>query len=126
MTIKFAVVPDAAHPECKPLATLSGMLERDALPTFAFLWGLTDNGDCHEIAEALSNDLTDNLASPRDEWNWIMADCERIGSHSWLECDGWAIDASNGKTRPVIIQRAADYRRAVKVKRVTRSVCVTP
>jgi hypothetical protein len=113
--IKFAVVPDPAH-DCKPLATLSGMLDSGVLPTFAFLWGLTDGGDCHEIAEALSNDLT---RAGHDDWQWITADCKPpTGHHSWLECNGWAVDASNGKTRPVLIQRASDYRRAMRARRI--------
>jgi len=115
MTINFAIVPDPAHPDCKPLATLQTMLASGALPRFAFLWGLTDGGDCHEIAEALATDL---LSSP-DDWRWIMAECKPpTGSHSWLECDGWAVDASNGKTRPPIVQRASDYRRTLKAKRI--------
>lgn len=38
--VNFAIVPDPARPDCKPLATLQAMLESGALPRFAFLWGL--------------------------------------------------------------------------------------
>lgn len=79
--------------------------------------GLAEPGDCHEITVALATDLL-KVDPAGDEWRWITADCARIGSHSWLECDGWAIDASNGKTHPVLIQRADDYRRNAKAKRV--------
>jgi hypothetical protein len=36
--------------------------------------------------------------------------CNRISDHSWLECDGWAFDASNGRRRGVIVMRSTIYR----------------
>jgi|tagenome__1003787_1003787.scaffolds.fasta_scaffold16513671_2 hypothetical protein len=32
--------------------------------------------------------------------------------HSWLEFDGWAVDASNGIMQPVLIMTAREYRAA--------------
>jgi hypothetical protein len=117
--IKFAIVPDPIRPDCKPQTMLSGMLERGELPKFSKAWGSTPGGDCHEIAEDLCTDL---VRSPsRWSWRWITAQT-KFGPHSWLECDGWAVDASNGATRPVLIQRASDYRLNVKATDVQEAL----
>jgi hypothetical protein len=50
-------------------------------------------------------------------WVWLCADVVTISGniadeHSWVECDEWAIDASDGaEGLPVRAIRAAEYRR---------------
>ena len=41
----------------------------------------------------------------------LRSEADPQGLHSWIECDGWAIDAANGGTgRPVLFVPTADYR----------------
>src|SRR5882762_4301844 len=61
------------------------------MTNLAKAWG-KQNGDCHEIAAAIMLDIAIGT------WVWYTGRCPRIGSHSWIETDGWAIDASTAPT----------------------------
>jgi hypothetical protein len=41
------------------------------------------------------------------------------GMHSWLEINGWVIDAANGADRPVIITSTNAYYRVMQVTNAT-------
>jgi hypothetical protein len=61
-------------------------------------------------AMPLAGALTADLAGAGQHgWVWCRASCIRLGDHSWVECDDWAFDASNGCRRPVIVMRSAAY-----------------
>jgi hypothetical protein len=101
------VLNDPADPICKPLITIKSLLRAGALPRFQSLWGQAQGGDCHAVAGALMADLT---RAGQHGWVWCRASCIKLGFHSWVECDGWAFDASNGCRRGVIVMRSAIYR----------------
>jgi hypothetical protein len=107
LTVPFVVLIDADHLVCEPLAVVKALLRAGALPRFQSTWGKALGGDCHRIAGALTADLA---GAGQHGWVWCRAHCGRIGDHSWLECDGWAFDASNGCRRGVIVMRSAIYR----------------
>lgn len=61
--------------------------------------GNAAGGDCHWIAYLLMLEMPN-----RDGWSWCMGTVTRdwkpahaTGLHSWIEHDGWALDAANGK-----------------------------
>jgi len=110
--LTFAIVPDPAFPDCEPAAILETLVNAGELRRFTRQHGKR-SGDCHEIALALVTSLADCKGPVPFKWQWYVGDCPDIGEHSWIECEGWAIDASNGHKRPIIIQRAADYRRTI-------------
>lgn len=107
--ITFAVVPDPIRADCLPVAVLNVMADEGLLTRFQNLWG-EQTGDCHEIAGALYADIIS--AGVPGDWQWYVGRCPNIGDHSWIECDGWAIDAANGSTtRPVVVMPSRDYRK---------------
>jgi hypothetical protein len=118
--ITFAVVPNAAFPDCEPARVLASLLDAGMLRRFSRKYGMR-LGDCHEIAQALIRDLADCHGAPRFKWFWYVGDCPQIGDHSWIECEGWAIDASCGCDRPVHIQRADDYRRFIAASNIAQA-----
>jgi hypothetical protein len=104
----FVLGADPDDPECTPLLELMALLDAGQLPHFAARWGRR-NGDCHEIAQLLFHDLV--AARGRHRWAWSIGVTALWGEHSWLECDGWVLDAAHGKTRPVLVMRQAAYQR---------------
>ena len=40
----------------------------------------------------------------------VSRQCRRVGVHSWLESNDWAIDASNGASRAVLVMKSNTYR----------------
>jgi hypothetical protein len=116
--ITFAVVPNAAFPDCEPARVLASLLDGGTLRRFSRRYE-KQSGDCHEIALALIEDLADCHAALK--WFWYVGDCPQIGEHSWIECEGWAIDASRGSDRPIRIQRADDYRRFIAASNIAKA-----
>jgi hypothetical protein len=120
-TLTFAIVPDPAFPDCEPATVLSTLANAGALRRFTRKYGKRA-GDCHEVALALICDLADCKKRGPFKWYWYIGDCPFIGEHSWIECEGWAIDASNGNCRPIIIQRAADYRQTIAAANIAQAL----
>jgi hypothetical protein len=117
-TVSFDVY-GAEH--CPPLETLDRLLRARRLPNFSAAWG--GEHDCHSICADLTLDL--HLAGESlDQWVWLQGDCARIGEHSWIEVEGFAIDAANGARRPVAIMRANVYRETMGATNVRRAVVV--
>lgn len=105
------------------LDVLAPMLSNGELRHFTEAFGKPSRdglGDCHEVALALMTDLV--VAGRAAGWKW----CEGLVTsdpyeHSWLEFDGWAIDASNGRAKGgrVLIAPRAWYRSHQLAQRVT-------
>ena len=111
----IGVVPDPTRPEC----TAAELLGSGLMANLAKAWGEQD-GDCHEIAAAIMLDIAtlQSRGAPIGTWAWYTGRCPRIGSHSWIETDGWAIDASNGAAdRPIVVQEIQAFRRANGAKK---------
>jgi hypothetical protein len=96
----FLVLNDSADPICKPLVTIKSLLRAACCHAFNSRWGQAPGGDWHAVAAALMKDLA---GAGQSGWIWCRASCSKLGDHSWLECGGWAFDASNGCRRGVIV-----------------------
>lgn len=100
MPVAFRVLRDRDRDRCSAADEMEALLRTGAALVIVKYFGQRgdgDLGDCHEIAVALMCDLT---VAGRDEgWSWVQGTAT-LGSepvfHSWLEYDGWAVDASNG------------------------------
>ena len=113
----IGIVPDPSRPEC---CTAAELLGSGLMTNLGQAWGKKD-GDCHEIAAAIMLDIAtlQSQGAPIGTWVWYMGRCPRIGSHSWIETDGWAIDASNGADdRPIIVQESQAFRRSNGAKKI--------
>jgi hypothetical protein len=119
--ITFTIVPDAAFPDCEPVRALEVLAAAGALRRFMRKYGKR-SGDCHEMAHALVMDLADCRDNVPFKWFWYTGNCPRIGEHSWVECEGWAIDASNGADRPIVIVRATEYRRMIQATNIAQAI----
>ena len=119
--ITFAIVADPAFSDCEPVNALEILIAAGMLRRFARKYGKR-SGDCHEMAYALVMDLADCRGNVPFKWFWYAGDCAQIGEHSWVECEGWAIDASGGWKRPIVVQRATDYRRMIQAANITRAI----
>lgn len=112
--LRIKLVKDSAFPErpCPLKRRLEDLGDPSCFPRFARLFGapsLDGLGDCHEVAIALMLDLADLHRA--DGWVWAMGTCtsqkEADFTHSWLQCDGWMLDASNGHA---LVAPMGDYR----------------
>jgi hypothetical protein len=120
-TVIFGVVGHPAFPDCEPATILNTLVLAGVLRRFIRKHGRRE-GDCHEVALALILDLDDHKERVPFKWQWLIGDCPKVGEHSWIECEGWAIDASNGNKRPIIIQRATDYRRSIAAENIDDAI----
>ncbi len=97
-------------------ALLRRLLDARALPHWSRLVGLESPdglGDCHEVAQALMADLL--MAHEAAGWSWVTGTQLDGRDHSWLEFDGWAVDASHwtlSKTGGGVLVMDADLFRA--------------
>jgi hypothetical protein len=111
--ISLAVVGADGDRDCPPALLFAKMLERNALPRFAFAHAGHNN--CIHINRQLLLDLT--AAGISHEWTFKEGNCpvlktdgQPIGLHRWAEVAGWAVDASGGAVgNPVLFQRVEDY-----------------
>ena len=111
--VQIAVVQEADKPICTAAVRFANLLEYHLLPRFlSFRHGF---GNCHSIVDQLYLDLEkiglDHLfAFKRGSSKALKTTTDQKGLHSWIETDGWVIDASNGATsRPVLVVPAGDY-----------------
>jgi hypothetical protein len=101
--VNFLVSPKRnGDQRCIPAHQLASMLDAGQLPRFAAVWAKPSHdglGDCHEVASALMTDLI--VAGRSAGWCWCTGVSPAHGEsgHSWLECEGWAVDTSNGAER---------------------------
>ena len=92
-----------------PLAEIAHLLAAGKLAAFRVRWG--GAADCHAVAQDLIMDLYE--ARSAEPWFWYVGRQVICGDHSWIESRGFAIDASNGATRPMLIAPVALYRAAL-------------
>jgi hypothetical protein len=110
--IPSAIVGD----DCRPRRQFEALLKAEALPNFAKLWG-REPGDCHKLCRFTIFDLAVvkvalHLGS-EFSWVWLRSDSCRNHDgnlHSWIESDGYALDAANGCSRPIFILPAPRWR----------------
>jgi hypothetical protein len=139
MEIVFKFVQDFDNPDrpCKPVAIMKELIESDSFD-FASRAIYEEppegepNGNCHIVATHIMANL---IATGRSKgWVWVKG--RRKGArldgsdfvHSWLEFDGWAIDASNTPNIPIedsavktiLIMDSKSYRKILKLKVTSR------
>ena len=102
--IQIAVVTASpGDPICLAATRFANLLEDHLLPRFlSFRHGF---GNCHSLVDQLYLDIKkiglDHLFTfKRGSSEALKTEADQKGLHSWLETDGWAIDASNGAPRP--------------------------
>lgn len=104
---RMVMLDDKAPEKPSPAATVLDKLVRDGrLSCFLnafFKWPSADGlGNAHEVAMGLMIDLM--MARQSDGWVWVRGDLKGRGpcrdyNHSWLEYQGWAVDAACGLVR---------------------------
>lgn len=133
ISIQYLVLPDPKRPDrsCKPKEIIDRLMKSGALElsldTITAKTPIGEvEGNCHEVAMTMMIDLI--RAENHKGWVWLTGyklGGKKDGSnweHSWLEYDGWAIDASNNHERipvegvPILIYDASWYRKAYKLK----------
>ncbi len=118
----IAFVPAEDFPHCEPINELRALIANGQLRRLQRKWGRKE-GDCHEIARALIADLFDCMHErPERPWYWMVGDCSRFGEHSWVESNGWAIDASHGQRHPITAMRVESYRRMMSARNVRSAI----
>lgn len=112
--VEIAVaIDDDSKPLPNAAVAFSSLLETQKLPGFiAFRHGV---GNCHSIVEHLRRDLAkidlaEMFSYKRGSSLGLRTETDLDGLHSWIETDGWVIDAANGAERPVLIMPVDDYR----------------
>jgi hypothetical protein len=108
--------------DCEPVTALLAMLRRDALPRFmAFRRGVHN---CHVIVGQLYLDfkqlgIETVFAYKRGSSPVLASRKDPEGLHSWIEADGWAIDASGAAAgNPIMVQQIAAFYERLKVTNV--------
>jgi hypothetical protein len=124
------VIPVLAPPNCRPALQIRHLYDAGKLRNFVeeSLAENTDGmGNCHEASLALMTDLV--IAREAARWKWATGyvlnhhDGDGIMKHSWLECDGWALDCANGH---MVFVRKSEYRQWYKASDVkTRDASTT-
>jgi hypothetical protein len=97
------------------------LLEAGQLREFMILRRGISN--CHGITNALHRDLKDagraqRFAFKRGSSELLKSEHDPDGMHSWLEINGWVIDAANGADRPVIIVPTEGYYSMLRITKV--------
>ena len=131
--IKVYFIPDQEDPErpCWPREIVNELLNTGRLPFF--LRAMTEEaqpggpeGDCHDVAASIMEDLV--WANCAEGWTWVegynrLKPDKSKWVHSWLECEGWAIDASHHVTmniglgeRTILVMDASLYRKTLQIK----------
>ncbi|OSI60342.1 hypothetical protein BSZ21_38955 [Bradyrhizobium canariense] len=121
-TIAGVEIAVAIDEDSKPLpnaaVVFSKLLETQKLPAFiAFRHGV---GNCHSIVGHLRRDLAklgleDMFSYKRGSSLGLRTETDPEGLHSWIETDGWVIDAANGAQRSVLVMKVDDYRKRLQL-----------
>ena len=108
--------------DCEVATVLSALLRKGALRRFmAFRRGAHN---CHIIVEQIYLDFKEigvhtSFAYKRGSSPVLASRKDPDGLHSWIEADGWAIDASGGATgNPILVQRVWPFYERLKVTNV--------
>jgi hypothetical protein len=110
--VPLLVVQQQGEPFPSAVDAFADLLERQSLPRFVAL--RHGAGNCHVIVHQLYLDLKklgiDHRFTFKRGASALLGNSDDPdGQHSWIETDGWAIDASNGAHRPVLIMPVKDY-----------------
>lgn len=113
--IVVAATANWPHDPMCDVANVFGVLLQDGkLPGLEFAHRGAHN--CHAIVSQIYQDLRDAGLLAAFEfktgYSGVLqgAGCPNDGIHSWVEADGWVIDASGGGMgNPILIQQAAQY-----------------
>jgi hypothetical protein len=107
------VQTDTSAPFSTAAAIFTDLLEAHLLPRFVtFRHGASN---CHGIVNQLHLDLKEigidhQFSFKRGFAGTLKNKADPQGLHSWIEIDGWAIDASNGAAgSPVLVAPIAEY-----------------
>jgi hypothetical protein len=132
MNIKYLCCPDPNKKprSCEAINALKSLIRNNQFKiTYTVLMEKSSFGNCHEVAIALMADLI--MAGISKNWYWVEGFALKSNGekweHSWLEYDGWAIDASNHHTEPyrdednipILVYDSDFYRNSLNLK-VTR------
>lgn len=116
-----AVVDTDNVADPKAAEILTDLYARGLLKTFMKVYTehipIGSEGNCHDVAFALMANLL--MVGKARGWVWATGHVELLsgrGMHSWLEFDGWAVDATANRC---IIQRTDHYYARMKVSRVS-------
>jgi hypothetical protein len=120
--LSIAIGLDDPSDECDPATLLCTLLRADKLVRFmAFRNGVRN---CHTIVSQLRLDFkelgVENMfAYKRGSCAPLVSDYDPNGLHSWIEADGWAIDASNmALGNPICVQRVDAFRKRIQATNV--------
>jgi hypothetical protein len=87
--IQIGMAPDPLRTACRPAEVLKRLIEARRMRRLEMP---REPGDCHEVALAIMLNLRE--ANAAHGWENCAGITEKIGLHSWLECDGWAVDTA--------------------------------
>jgi hypothetical protein len=120
-TLKVMVqLEGSGRNHCTAAEAIGAVRDAGQLPRFEKTFGrvsLDGLGDCHEIAMALMVDLV--MARAAEGWSYVLGTIRGPAGHiehSWLEYDGWAVDAANAKC---LVVRASAYPAVAVARRMT-------
>ena len=105
--------------DCHPATVLIELLKRGALRRFITFRRGAHN--CHAIVDQLYLDFKEvgiahAFGYKRGSSPVLASRSDPDGLHSWIEADGWAIDASGGAAaNPIMVQRVADFYERTKM-----------
>ena len=139
MSIQFIVTPDPDNIDrpCKPVKIINELINSNRFKiALEAIFEETPEGEvegnCHNVAVSIMADL---IAADRSKgWFWVKGrkkggmPCGSDLVHSWLENDGWVIDASNffkipfedNDTKPICFIDAKLYQKQFKLKVTVR------
>lgn len=108
--VEIAILQDETYPgrPCPPSRVLVSLVDDGKAPNFLEMLpqGSRGMGVCHEASMALLTDL--HRAGKSKGWRLVSGYAGREGvAHTWLECDGWAVETAYGF---VAISRADRFR----------------
>ena len=120
------VTEEKPERKCKPKEDIKNLLDKDALHhTLEAIYDPPNPGEsesnCHNISMGLMTDLMINGLSA----GYKLITTRNIGwDHSWLECEGWSIDASTILKDPnkpegeywILFGDAFDYRKRLGIR----------
>jgi len=101
---------------CPAQEALANLHSGGKLPNFAARFRGTRSdglGNCHDVVLALLEDLL--REGEAEGWEWLvgMVHFKNTGDieHSWLEFDGWALDASDSRGGMILFMEDHAYRK---------------
>jgi hypothetical protein len=107
---------------CHIARYLASLLDARKLLNFVAFW--RGKGHCHAIVGQLHQDFKDLGIAEQFEYmigssDLLRNDSDPEGLHSWIEMDGWAIDASGGGAyNPITIRRVEPFYKSLRLENI--------